>query len=137
MNYQKIYDAIIAKARSEETIPGNYYERHHILPKCIGGGNEPENLVTLSARSHYIVHQLLVKIYPEVHGLAFATRIMTINSNGQHVNNRMYEWLRTRLSLALKARVFSPEARANMSKALMGNTRSVGRVYSEETNWQN
>ena len=51
MNYQKIYDAIIAKARSEETIPGNYYERHHILPKCIGGGNEPENLVTLSARS--------------------------------------------------------------------------------------
>jgi hypothetical protein len=40
---------------------GIYTERHHIIPKCIGGTDEPSNIVRLSAREHYIAHRLLVK----------------------------------------------------------------------------
>jgi hypothetical protein len=40
-----------------------FYERHHILPKSIGGGNEESNLVLLTPREHFICHLLLVEIY--------------------------------------------------------------------------
>lgn len=36
---------------------------HHIVPKSEGGGDEPENLVCLTLREHYIAHLLLAKIY--------------------------------------------------------------------------
>ena len=40
-----------------------YKEAHHIVPKCLGGSNEHDNLVDLTAREHYIAHILLAKIY--------------------------------------------------------------------------
>lgn len=41
-----------------------YYEKHHILPKCLGGKDEQENYVLLTFREHIIAHKLLLKIYP-------------------------------------------------------------------------
>lgn len=38
-----------------------YTERHHIIPKSLGGNNK-ENLVDLSAREHFLVHWLLTKM---------------------------------------------------------------------------
>lgn len=65
MNYQKIYDDIILKAQSSNRLKcdGNYYERHHILPKSLGGPDAKENLVLLTAKEHYICHMLLIKIH--------------------------------------------------------------------------
>jgi hypothetical protein len=39
MDYKKIYDDLISKARSENRIKnaGTYYEAHHIIPVCLGG----------------------------------------------------------------------------------------------------
>ena len=39
-----------------------YLETRHIIPKCLGGTNDPENLIQLTAREHYIAHWLLWKI---------------------------------------------------------------------------
>lgn len=39
-----------------------YTENHHILPRCLGGTDEPSNLVELSAREHFICHLLLTKM---------------------------------------------------------------------------
>jgi hypothetical protein len=65
MNYQKIYDNIIQKARTENRIKSKeiYYESHHVLPKCLGGKDSKENKVLLTFREHFICHWLLCKIY--------------------------------------------------------------------------
>jgi len=62
--YALHYDLLIHKYGSE-TKPddGGYYERHHIIPKSLGGSNEPSNLVYMSGKAHYIAHYLLFKIH--------------------------------------------------------------------------
>ena len=62
MDYKFVYENIIEKAknRTEEL---EYYEKHHILPKSLGGSNDENNLVKLTAREHFICHWLLVKMY--------------------------------------------------------------------------
>lgn len=64
MNYQKHYELLIERAKSR-TLAG-YFERHHIIPKCMGGSDEPENIANLAPEEHFVAHQLLVKIYPEI-----------------------------------------------------------------------
>ena len=62
MNYIKIYNELINKRKL--TPPKNcYIEKHHIIPVCMNGSNDKENLVPLTAREHYIAHVLLVKIH--------------------------------------------------------------------------
>ena len=69
MNHQKVYDNIIKNAKFEnrKKLRKNktnyiYYEKHHILPKCLGGNNDKENLVLLTAKEHYVCHKLLTYI---------------------------------------------------------------------------
>lgn len=52
----------IVNAAKERDIPSCYCEKHHIIPKCFGGPNTPDNLVILTAREHYICHLLLMKM---------------------------------------------------------------------------
>lgn len=63
MNYNTLYDALIEKAKHQVLPPGTYTENHHIVPKCLGGSNSKDNIVTLTARQHYIAHKILVKKY--------------------------------------------------------------------------
>ena len=63
MNYQKIYNDLINSAR-RKILTEDYIERHHIIPRCMGGDNNIENIVNLSAAEHFVAHQLLVKINP-------------------------------------------------------------------------
>lgn len=96
MNYTRIYDDLIKRAFNRE-IDG-YYETHHILPRCMGGDDSDSNLVKLTAREHYVAHQLLAKIHPEHAGLVFAAIRMTMSPNSKRVNNRIYSWLREKHS---------------------------------------
>lgn len=70
MDYKKIYDAIIEKAKKENK--SGYLEKHHIIPKCIGGSNEESNIVKLTLKQHYICHKLLLEIYPNEKSLKYA-----------------------------------------------------------------
>ena len=86
MNYRHVYMLIIEHAKSEEKLGlrkkgnGNYYERHHILPKSLFPlwSCKKSNLVLLTAREHYFCHQLLTKIFTSSEMsyalLAFITR---------------------------------------------------------------
>ena len=65
MNYITIYNNLIQRA-SNRLLDG-YKERHHIIPRCLGGNNTKENLVDLTPEEHYIAHLLLIKIYPEIY----------------------------------------------------------------------
>ena len=44
------------------TQKNGYTERHHIIPKCLGGDNSKSNIVRVTAREHYICHWLLTKM---------------------------------------------------------------------------
>lgn len=59
--YKKWYDHIIANGKQ---IRLTGYERHHILPKSLGGTDESSNLIYITAREHFICHWLLTKIHP-------------------------------------------------------------------------
>jgi len=59
--YTIYYYNIILSAKSR--LNNNYYtEKHHIIPKSLNGDNSKDNLVSLSAREHYICHLLLTKM---------------------------------------------------------------------------
>ena len=109
MDYKKAYDAIILRAKNEDTARqnlrkcGNYFESHHIVPKSFGGSNKGFNRALLTAREHFICHWLLVKIYPvgteERKKMLIALwRMGTAPNNKQGVcryrNARAYEALR-------------------------------------------
>ena len=97
MNYTKHYDLLINRARNR-TISG-YTEKHHVVPSCLGGSNNKENMVSLTAREHYVAHQLLVKMNPDHYGLIKAANMMICKSaNQERSKNRLYEWLRIKHS---------------------------------------
>ena len=72
MNYNKLYDSIINKYGSINKPKSVYTERHHIIPKSLGGSNDVTNLVYVTAKVHFILHRLLVKIHPSSNKLKFA-----------------------------------------------------------------
>jgi hypothetical protein len=96
MNYEKIYNQLIDKAKSEmrSKTSENYFESHHITPRCLGGSNAKENLVLLTAREHYIAHKLLYFIYPNNQKLSHAFWCMvSLKSKGRDykVSSREYQ----------------------------------------------
>ena len=108
MEYKQIYDNII-NYRLDNPLNG-YTEKHHILPRSLGGNDDKSNLVDLSAREHYICHLLLTKIYPkgsqEYYKMVKAYNLMAkASSDGQRrdykINANLYENLRLELSNAL------------------------------------
>ena len=80
MDFQKTYNQLIVKARTEVRVKGQnvYYEAHHIVPECIGGEgtvwawkNHP-NIILLTPKEHYVAHLLLCEIHPNEKKLKFA-----------------------------------------------------------------
>lgn len=66
MNYRKHYFNLVNSRQNlnrSKKYDNVYYERHHIIPKCFGGGNDKSNLVLLTAKEHFIAHLLLVEMY--------------------------------------------------------------------------
>lgn len=59
--YYRWYDNIIITAKSRDLLLNQYYEKHHIVPKSLGGNNTIDNLVSLTAKEHFICHLLLTK----------------------------------------------------------------------------
>jgi hypothetical protein len=98
MNYQKHYHLLIEKRKKDPLSLEEYSEWHHIIPKCIGGSDEPENLIRLTPEEHYVAHQLLVKIYPDEPKLVYATNMLTVNRSDCYRNNKLYGWIKRKLS---------------------------------------
>ena len=95
MNYRHIYMLIIehAKSQNRHKGDGNYYERHHILPKSLFPlwKSRKSNIVLLTAREHFFCHQLLAKIYPGKE-MAFALHLLLTTNNGKlMISSREYE----------------------------------------------
>ena len=98
--YEKWYRELIENRKIN--IPDvKYVEIHHIIPSCLGGNNSNENLITLTAREHYIAHLLLTKIHPNNYSLKLAVQMMTAYNRNQlrnfKFNNRIYEKIKIQI----------------------------------------
>ena len=92
MNYQLHYNKLIDRAKHR--VLEGYSEKHHIVPKCMGGSDEQNNLVSLTPEEHYVAHQLLIKIFPNNSKLINAA-IMMISGRP---SNKLYGWLRKKFA---------------------------------------
>ena len=95
MDYKKIYNSLIDRGKNR--ILEGYKERHHIIPRCVGGSDDGNNLVDLTPEEHYLAHLLLVKIYDGNYSLVRAAAMMV----PKRPSNKLYGWLRRRLSAAM------------------------------------
>jgi len=101
--YTLWYYTIITRAKNR--FDNDYTEKHHIVPKSLGGDNLAENIVNLTMREHFVCHQLLIRMvsgearYKMLHA---AWRLAHVR--GQKINNRQYETLKKLRSNAMTGR---------------------------------
>jgi len=158
--YTRWYNNITEQAKTR-TIDG-YTENHHIIPRSLGGSNNADNLVRLTAREHFVCHWLLTKMHlGEARGKMINALYLMQGKNkyqDRYINSKVYEKLRQDYSqyisdlnkgriqpLEEKARQiaaitgrkrapFSEEWRAKMSESKQGeNNNRYGVTVSEET----
>lgn len=118
--YTHCYYNIVDRAKARSTV--GYVERHHIIPKSIGGSDNDSNLVELTPREHFICHWLLTKMLPKspeqkklYH--AFSALAMVSSNQQRTITSKQYQILSKASKIALK-----------------GNTHNKGKVRTAEAN---
>lgn len=138
MNYQLHYELLIKKSSELARIhlpPGDinyiYYEKHHVLPRCLGGTNAKENLVLLTPEEHFVAHLLLAKIYPTEKGLVCAAiRLVGKGNKHRKCNNKMSGWLRRQHSINMRElHTGKPKSKEHVEKVAKALT---GRVIPQD-----
>lgn len=132
--YTTWYNRIIANAQAR--VIDGYTEKHHIIPKSFGGSNKKENLVSLTAREHFICHWLLTKMTTSENKakMMFALKSMQRETQDQH---RYTTKITARVYASLKGHLrHTKETKAKMSEMKQGyvpwNKGKTG-IYSDET----
>lgn len=133
--YSKWYNNIISNAKSR--ISNNLYvEKHHIIPKSLGGDNSIENIILLSAREHYICHLLLPKMLEgkKKKSMIFALWHLRNRHNYKNLSNnnsRLYEKLKIEFSILSselhKNKIISEEHKDKISQA------NKNKIVSDDT----
>lgn len=130
MDYKHHYEKLISTRKNRFLKEGEYYEKHHILPKCIGGSDDQDNLIYLTAREHYIAHWLLIKFNPDIWKLYFAFFKMskTNNKNGRIISSKQFSRGRAYLAhgAKIRAQFYNPGKSENSRK------KARERMLSEE-----
>lgn len=131
MNYKNLYENIINTAKTRNFV-FEYGEKHHIIPRCLGGDNKKQNIVKLTAKEHFICHYLLVKIYPNNEKIFYAFWGMCNQKNKKvkrdyKISSRLYEKARKQFSEKFSGenhpnfgKTPSQEARRKASEKLKG-----------------
>ena len=138
MNYQKIYDSIVGRAKSRglnKKLLNYYTEKHHIIPKCINGTNDVNNLALLTGREHYLCHWLLIKIHNNKK-LFYAYHMLCNGAKSGRMKNKFipklsskqYESMKRNLTSFFsnlhKNKIVTDECRLKMRTAKLGTHRT-------------
>lgn len=151
MEYNKHYNNLISSRlelqpyRRVKKQAGEYFEVHHIQPRCLGGDDSKHNLILLTGREHYIAHLFLWKI----HGgkLFYAvwrmTHPLTTSGVGAKITSRRFDYLRKQQQNNNRrygehhwnyGKQHSMEAREKMRLAKLGKTSPrKGKRLTDET----
>ncbi len=112
--YVHWYNALINKRKEQPLDKKNEFaERHHIIPKCLGGDNSKSNIVVLTFREHYIAHILLCKAYSGTkwHGKLLSAVIYMVAPKSRP---------RTRSRLRFSSRVYA-SIRKRYAQSMVGH----------------
>lgn len=124
-----------------------YWETHHIIPKCIGGSDDENNLVLLTAREHYIAHWLLTKMHPKNKKIHYAFTMMCSLKDKRRFTTKQYERMKTVRSNLMTGHEVTEETRKKISEKCTGYKhtkeaiekirqtsigRSVGKTHTKE-----
>lgn len=143
--YSKWYFSIIATAKSRAAL-SVYTELHHVIPKSLGGSNDSENLVSLSAKEHYICHRLLPRFLNGAHKkkMIYALYCIThVRNKGQHSryipNSNLYSKIKNDWQMSIKGRTahnkgvpMSVEQKEKLRQANIGKTYTRSPEYLEK-----
>ena len=106
--YTKWYLNIINNSRNR--IIKKPFEKHHIIPKSLGGSNKKENITRLTPREHFICHRLLVKMTDGLfkQKMSYALYSMCRNNPNQSrfFNSIQYEKARQVYSQSVKGKTY-------------------------------
>ena len=127
----------ILKTRGRFECVDEYHERHHIVPKCMGGTDEEDNLIDLFAREHFMAHKLLALENRDNDKLVYAWWCMAFMKSHNHLRQELtqdeYEEVKVAISETMKGeghpfygKHHTDETRKKISEAL------EGRQFSEE-----
>ena len=136
--YYTYYYNIVNNALSRSNLTG-YFEKHHIIPKSLGGGNSEENLVNLTFREHFICHRLLTKITSGINRrkMAYAMwRMLTVAKHRKcKITSHTYHLIREEYKKQpnpMLGKTHTKKTRMAISNAQKGNTTRRGVILSEE-----
>lgn len=126
-NYQPIknkyyvwYYKLIEKAKLRTTIDG-YFEKHHIVPRCLGGVDTSDNLVKLTLREHYVAHLLLTKFHEGEAKRKLYYGLWRLLLDAKNKNSRIFEIYRSKyIETSLKTYVATKETCDKISKSNIG-----------------
>lgn len=119
--YSKWYDNIIENAKSRHLTEG--FERHHIIPKSLGGSNLLQNIARLTPREHFVCHMLLTKMVQGEHKAKMVNAALRLANDhkGRCVNSRLYDIIKRERSKYLSETSRGP------------NNSFFGKKHTEET----
>jgi hypothetical protein len=134
--YTYWYYNIIQHAQTRLLPDDVYIEKHHIIPRSLGGNNSKSNIVNLTAREHFICHLLLTKMnvgnamYKMIHALNMITNVKNIGKGRYIPSSRMYEYVRKYHNLAIK-NSWTDEKRKHHSNKLITYNSNVDKTSYE------
>ena len=131
MDYNFHYNKLI-ETRKKRIIQNDvYYEKHHIIPRSTGGSDDPNNIVILTAREHFIAHWLLYRMYSNNESITYAFWMMSCRF--KNFSSIAYEEAKKNFSENVKRRKHSQETKDKISqKRKATGNHWKGKHHSEE-----
>lgn len=119
--YSSWYYKIIDHAKTRNLTSG--FEKHHIIPKSLGGTNQRQNIAKLTPREHFVCHLLLTKMTQGINKAKMVNAALRLSNDhkGRCVNSRIYQIIKQE-----RAKYLSENGRGT-------NNNFYGRTHSEET----
>jgi hypothetical protein len=132
--YTDCYNRIIQRARDRKI--DVYTERHHVIPKSLGGSDEADNLVRLTAKEHFVCHMLLVRMTTgdSKKKMSYAMWLLCNMENESQERytptSSQYELIRTDFSKSMSVRMTEYSKNRDYSGE---NNPFHGKTHSEES----
>lgn len=148
MDYAACYERFIASRRLKEKELKKPFEKHHIVPKCMGGSNKAENIIRLTPEDHFFAHLLLAKAHGGLMWAAVsamrgkpkrrcrwsvgvARRKWSEEASRRRKGHVATKETRKKIGQATASRM-TPEMKSRLSEKSKGNQNWKGRRHTEE-----